>query len=164
MQSQQAPKTMKPMLSHRRTRFTAMVMLLVWLLTLGAGIANACLLHDDHATTGDARSPVAQESQAATSGIDSRVAPHGVAAAAVEQREGDELLESFSCQTQCLTVQTTVPKQQPLACADPGTDPVLVTSTGPVRQLAHPVPVLAGIAFAPRPETPVFIRFLRLTL
>ncbi len=141
-----------------------MVMLSVWLLTMGAGIANACLLHEIHATAGHARSPVAQHSPAVTTGIDARVAAHGVSAAAVEPGEGDQLLESISCQTQCMTVQTAVPKQQPLVCADLGADPVLATTNGPVRPLTPPVSDFAGIAFAPRPEPPVFIRFLRLAL
>ena len=37
---------MKSAFSHRHTRYTAVVMLFVWLMTLGIGIANACIVSD----------------------------------------------------------------------------------------------------------------------
>lgn len=38
--------------SRRASRFTARVMLAVWLMALGLGVANACLAQDDHARHG----------------------------------------------------------------------------------------------------------------
>jgi hypothetical protein len=39
---------MKTIFSYRNTRYTAIVMLVVWLMTLGVGIANACLVSEAH--------------------------------------------------------------------------------------------------------------------
>lgn len=37
---------MRPSIKHCRKRFIAVVMLIVWIFTLGAGLANACLLDE----------------------------------------------------------------------------------------------------------------------
>src|SRR5659263_668431 len=39
---------MKSFFGFRRTRYTAAVMLFVWLVSLGIGVANACLVQQDH--------------------------------------------------------------------------------------------------------------------
>lgn len=39
---------MKSFFSVQRTRYTAAVMLLVWMMSLGIGVANACLVQQDH--------------------------------------------------------------------------------------------------------------------
>ena len=39
---------MKPFFSAQRTRYTATVMLFVWLMSLGIGVANACLVQQDN--------------------------------------------------------------------------------------------------------------------
>jgi hypothetical protein len=39
---------MKPFFSVQRTRYTAAVMLFVWMMSLGIGVANACLVQQDH--------------------------------------------------------------------------------------------------------------------
>ncbi|OGB40200.1 MAG: hypothetical protein A2461_01895 [Burkholderiales bacterium RIFOXYC2_FULL_59_8] len=39
---------MKSLFSVQRTRYTAAVMLFVWLMSLGIGLANACLVKQDH--------------------------------------------------------------------------------------------------------------------
>ena len=155
---------MKHMLSHHRTRFTAVMMVFVWLLTLGAGFANACLLHQDHAAGGHTRGVVAHDPLATSAGADAHVVPHSVPAQASLHDDDCQLLAADSCRTLCATVQSAVPKQKPLPFADLGAEPVLVTTSGPFRVLSGPVSVSAGAALAPRPEPPVYIRFLRLTL
>ena len=45
-------RTMQSSFSRRATRFTASVMLCVWLIALGMGVANACLVNDGHARHG----------------------------------------------------------------------------------------------------------------
>ena len=153
---------MNRMSSRPRTRFTAAVMLFVWLLTLGAGIANACVLHEDHAQAGQAgiaAVPGARESGAG----DHRRDPAQVVAAAVAA-DGDQWVHSATCRALCVAGQTAMPKQKAAACADQQTDPVPVSVCGPVDVLAGPVLERMRLADAPRPEPPVFIRFLRLSL
>ena len=153
--------SMQALPNPRRTRFTAVVMLFVWLLTLATGVVNACQLHGDHAAGGGG---LAQGMLAAAAGIDARVAVRAVAAPAMQQDDHDQIAGAFACRALCATVQSAVPKQPPLVFADQASDPVLVTGSGPLRVLPSPVAAAPGHARVPRPEPPVFIRFLRLTL
>jgi len=141
-----------------------MVMLFAWLFTVGAGIANACLLHEHHAPAGQVRGLVAPDAQGAVTGVDVPMAAQSVSAVAPQQDDHDQLLEAVNCRAVCATVQTALPKQKPLFLADLGADPVWVAVSGPLRVLPGPVSASPGAALAPRPEPPVFIRFLRLTL
>ncbi len=154
---------MKPMLCHRRIRFTAAVMLFVWLLTLSVGIANACLLHADHARPGHIGGSGVRDWHEAGTGLDAQVVAQ-VLEAAAGGGEGTRLRESIACRTLCVAGQTALPKQKALAWADLHADPVLVATWGPASVLANPMPEAVGVALLPRPEPPVYIRFLRLTL
>ena len=154
------PKAMHALPIPRRTRFTAVVMLFVWLLTLAAGVVNACQLHEDHAAGGGG---LAHGTQAAAAAIDARIAVAAVAAPATQQ-DDDQVADAIACRALCATVQSAVPKQQPLVFADQASDPVLVMVNGPSRVLPGPVAVAPGTVHVPRPEPPVYIRFLRLTL
>ena len=69
-----------------------------------------------------------------------------------------------ACRALCVAGQTAVPKQKAPARADQHTDAVPVMVRGPVDVLADPRPGPMRLADASRPELPVFIRFLRLTL
>ena len=153
--------TMQALPNPRRTRFTAVVMLLVWLLTLATGVVNACQLHEDHEAGGGG---LAHGTLAAAAGIDARIAVPAVATPATQQADHDQIADTIACRALCATVQSAVPKQQPLVFADQASDLVLVTGSGPSRVLPGPVAVAPGTARVPRPEPPVFIRFLRLTL
>ena len=155
---------MNSMPSHARTRFTAAVMLFVWLLTLGAGIANACLLHEDHAQAGQAgiaAVPGARESGARD---DRHGSGQALAAAVVDTPDGDLWVHTITCRALCVAGQTAVPRQKAAACAEQHADAVPVAACGPVGVLADPIPRRMHFADAPRPEPPVFIRFLRLNL
>jgi len=149
---------MKSTLGQHRTRQTAAVMLFVWLLTLGVGIANACLLHEDHAQAGYERNPTGVMAHAGMDAVQS--------APATSAGAGDEaaLMDPIACRTQCMAAQMAVPAQMAVACGDRHDDPVLVATCGPARVLADPVAIVSGITPAPSPESPVYIRFLRLTL
>ena len=137
-------------------------MLFVWLLTVGAGIANACLLHEDHAPAGQAG--IAAVTGARESGArDDRHEPAQVVAAAVAA-VGDQLVHNATCRALCVAGQTAVPKQKAAAGADQHTDAMPVMVCGPVDVLADPGPRLVRLADAAPPELPVFIRFLRLNL
>ena len=155
---------MNSMSSRARTRFTAAVMLLVWLFTVGAGIANACLLHEDHAQagqTGTAAASGARESGARPGLLG---AEHAPAAVVMDAADGGQMVQTVACRALCVAGQTAVPKQKAAACADQQTDAIPVSTCGPVNVLAAPMPRLWRVAYAWRPELPVFIRFLRLTL
>ena len=155
-------QAMKPLLNLRRTRFTSLVMLFVWLLTLAAGVVNACQLHEDH-TTG--AGGLAHGTQAAARSMAEHTAVSAGTAPATQQDDAeDQMAESIACQALCATMQSAVPKQQPLAVVEPATEPVLVVDCGPVRVWPSPVSEAPITARLPRPEPPVFIRFLRLTL
>ncbi len=153
---------MNRMSSRPRTRFTAAVMLFVWLLTLGAGIANACLLHEDDAQAGQAG--IAAVPGARESGAGNHPLGSAQAVAAADTADGDQLVHSATCRALCVAGQTAVPKQKAPARADQHTDAVPVMVRGPVDVLADPRPGPMRLADASRPELPVFIRFLRLTL
>ncbi len=155
---------MNPMPSRHRTRFTAAVMLFMWLLTLGAGIANACLLHEDHAQAGHAGVAAVSGAREAGARVDLLGAERALAAAVMDTADRDQMVQTVACRALCVAGQTAVPKQKAAGCADPQTDAVLVVNCGPVSVPADPMPRLWRIADAPRPEPPVFIRFLRLTL
>jgi hypothetical protein len=153
---------MKPLRNPRQTRLTVVVMLFVWLLTLAAGVVNACQLHEDHATGAGG---LAHGTQAAARSMAEHTAVSVGTAPATQQDDAeDQMAESIACQALCATMQSAVPKQKPLAFADPASEPVLVTGSGPVRVWPSLVAAAPGHARVPRPESPVFIRFLRLTL
>lgn len=139
-------------------------MLFIWLLTLGAGIANACLLHEDHAEGSHVGVWTAYHTQGGDGGAGATVAVQAVVTVFVDADHGQQSLQSIACRTLCAAEQMAVPKQKIGLCADFHADAVLVVTCGPVSVPADPMPRLWRIADAPRPEPPVFIRFLRLTL
>ena len=155
---------MNSMSSRARTRFTVAVMLLVWLLTLGAGVANACLLHEDHAQAGQAGIAAVSGARESGARVDRLDAEHTLAVAVMGTADGDQWAHTITCRALCVAGQTAVPKQKAAGCADQHADAVLVATCGPVHALADPTPGRMRFAAAPRPEPPVFIRFLRLTL
>ena len=161
------PVAMKPMPSRRSTRFTAVVMLFVWLLTMGAGIANACQLHQDHVMGGRIGVGSAGDKRPAGVGADAPLAAQSAHAALATIRvagDGDQWAHTITCRALCVAGQTAPPKQKAAGCADQHADVVLVATCGPVNALADPTPGRMRFADAPRPEPPVFIRFLRLNL
>lgn len=143
---------MKPFFAYRTTRFTATVMLFVWLLALGTGIANACLVQENHARHGH----LGYQGTVVTA---MPAAAPGAMAVSHDVSPG-----KMACQNFCAAEQTGVVKQQDDA---PGhLDAALVLASmwwvapSPADR-AFTRPVLGDPAWA---EPPVFIRFLRLTL
>lgn len=155
---------MKALFSQRRTRFTAAVMLIVWLLALGVGTANACLVQENHIRHGHLTHQDARIESLERSGLDRPVVEHASARAQSDAGSHDIWPGKMACQSFCAGEQTGLAKQK----------------TG---GLAHSdfVPVLAAIAWlAPSPavgaslwpvaahpawsEPAVSIRFLRLTI
>ena len=130
---------MKPYFSHRRTRFTAAVMLFVWLLALGTGIANACQVQEDHARHGHLSHQ--------------------------EAGDHDTSPAKMACQDFCAAEQTGVVKQQTDAPAHLDVAPV-PASMWWVAPLSADRPFSLPALDDPPPlaQPPVFIRFLRLTI
>nr|WP_315493531.1 hypothetical protein [uncultured Rhodoferax sp.] len=135
---------MKTAFSYRHIRYTAIVMLFVWLMTLGVGIANACLVSDAHGQTGSTQH---------VQGI-----PH------TEANERSPDPDKAVCLTVCAAEQTAVIK---IKHFDNATDsqlapiawaPALTIVVIDLNDRAAPS------AVAIWREPPVSIRFLRLTI
>lgn len=144
---------MKSFFSHRTTRFTATVMLFVWLAALGTGIANACLAQDDHPRHGHLSPQGAVATAMLATTLDAMAIDPGKSSA------------KMACLNFCATGQTGVVKQQDDAPAHPD-DALALASLwwwmAPVpADRASRQPVLGDPAWS---EPPVFIRFLRLTI
>jgi len=149
-------------LRHQRMRITAIAMLFVWMLTLGAGIANACSLHDDHARNGhigygNADLPPSSDTESGAQHAAQAAVPLGTF-------DQDRSLDTIACQSFCSAIQTGMAKKRAGAVADLHTDAVLVSvqweAAPPADCICEPTS-LADLAW---PKLPVFIRFMRLTL
>ncbi|WP_137895350.1 hypothetical protein [Ramlibacter sp. 2FC] len=149
---------MKSFFSPRSTRRTAAVMLLVWLLALATGMANACLLpspstSDRHAAAG-LSAPVAP-GQAEGAPATEQTCEHDAAAAHAKA----------ACQSFCAAESLGLVNPQGAKTATAADLPLhLVRGEG--------LPVAPATRFTPRPspgvppggQPPVAIRFLRLTI
>ncbi|CAM8660103.1 hypothetical protein MCEMSEM22_02148 [Comamonadaceae bacterium] len=135
---------MKSAFSHRHTRYTAIVMLFVWLMTLGVGIANACLLSDAHGHAGSTQ--------------------HDQAISHLEAEKHRPDPDKAICLTVCAAEQTAAIKVKyfdnatdsqlaPIAWA-----PALTTAVIDLSDRSVPLAVVTWH------ELPVSIRFLRLTI
>lgn len=133
---------MKTLFSHRHTRYTAIVMLFVWLMTLGIGIANACWVSDTHGHAGSA-----QHVQTTS------------------HSEADEHAPGKAiCLKVCAAEQTIAIKVKPLdGVADVDLTPV-AWATALTIAVVDLNDRTAPLAVATWREPPVSIRFLRLTI
>ncbi len=148
-------------LSFRRTRCTAAVMLFVWLMSLGISVANACLVQQDRAgreLLGHSRSGM---TSSATTEHD--VALHNVARAHVQADENVLSPEKLTCLNFCLAEQDTLVKHQ--VDSDLGHDivPVLFL-TWPLLPAPDQSSQSEAFGSPAWSESPVFIRYLRLTI
>lgn len=127
-------------------------MLFVWLLALGTGIANACLVQADHARHGHLGHRDADVASMTVTGLDAMADDHGTSA------------DHLACQNFCAAGQTGVVKQPDDAPTHLDSALVLVSrwwvASLPIER-AFPMPALDDPS---RTEPSVFIRFLRLTI
>jgi len=135
---------MKPLFSRRNTRYTAIVMLFVWLATLGIGIANACLPGDAHGHPG----PV-QQLQATVHAEADEHAP-----------DPDEVI----CLNVCAAQQSAAIKVKPFDNAADSRLPLIAWAPALAIALVDPDDRPTPLAVQTWREPPVSIRFLRLTL
>ena len=138
--------------SQRKKRLAAAVALLIWLLALGTGIANACLVQDDHARHG-------HPSQHDVDGTSTSIP--GMQALADDR---DTSPAKVACQNFCRADQSGLIKQQAdmPADLDGAIFPASIWWAGTrSADRALQMPSLVDPAWS---EPPVFIRFLRLTI
>ena len=133
---------MKFFFNRKTTRYTAIVMLFVWLMTVGIGFANACLVSAEQAHHGSA------------------IQVQAVPPADVHAMDSDKL----ACLTVCAADQSAAVKMKSLeVTSDSQTIPVAwppVLTTVLVDRNDRSTPLM----LAPWCEPPVSIRFLRLTI
>jgi hypothetical protein len=135
---------MKPFLNVRRTRYAAIAMLFVWLMTLGIGVANACLTSAAHEHYGMAASAVAAHEAA---------------------EEHDKSSDGHLCLSFCAAAQSTLVKVKPQTVDLTGFDftpvPLCIATVvlAPDRN-----PWRSGRSEPIWLEPAISIRFLRLTI
>lgn len=149
-------------LRHKGMRITAIVMLFVWILTLGAGIANACSLHDDHARNGHLG--YGNSDLPPSSDTDSAAQHAAQVAVPLGTFDQDRFVDAIKCQSFCSAIQTGMAKKRAGAVADLHTDAVLVSLQWEVAPPADCACLPTTFADPALPTLPAFIRFLRLTL
>ena len=152
---------MKPFFSVQRTRYTAAMMLFVWLMSLGIGVANACLVQQDHG-------PREYFSQA-PSGTDLaelaelQAALDHFATNPVHSDEHALSPEKITCLHFCVAKQSTLITDLLDGLAHVDLVPILFLTGLPVPAADQPLSAQA-ITSPSWSEPPVSIRYLRLTI
>lgn len=155
---------MKSLFNRRRARHTAAVLLFVWLQALGAGIANACLVYEDHARHGHLSHRDVGFASMTVTGLDAVTGDHASTEVHPDTDKHDTSGGKMACQNCCAAEQTGMVKQQDDAPAHLDDALVLVSMwwVAPLSaDRAFPMPTLVDPRWT---EPPVFIRFLRLTI
>src|ERR1035437_9392286 len=152
---------MTSIFSVRRTRYTAAVMLFVWLMSLGIGVANACLIQQDHGSR--------EYGSHGHAGIDLGAIPEGhrahqpVAASSVHSDENRSAPEKVACLDFCADEQSTLVSGHVDGPVHPELAPIMFL-TGllvPVSDQTAPPQAFANPTWS---EPHVSIRYLRLTI
>jgi len=145
----------------RRTRYTAAVMLFVWLMSLGIGVANACLVQQDQA-----RDELLSHSRSAFRSdaiIERDLALDNFAKAHVQADENAKAPEKMACLNFCAAEQNTLVTHH--------ADGLVAQDLGPMLFLTWLL--LPALDQTSQPEAfgsptwsepPVSIRYLRLTI
>lgn len=140
---------MKSFFNFRRSRYTAVAMLIVWLMTLGIGVANACLLAQ------------VQDQGQGRQGLSVPVSLQDHRNADVHPMSPDTPV----CLSFCAAEQTTVAKVPHQLGDAAGFDFVPVLFLTGLRIPALTRMSQPQVLDSPtRSEPPLFIRFLRLTI
>ena len=153
---------MTPLLRHQGMRITAIVVLFVWLLTLGAGIANACLLHKEHAQVGHIS--YGRPALAPSVHVDSGARYAVQASAAVGAADEELFFRTTACKSFRVAVPMGVAESKACKVADLQADAVLVSALWETTQLADCGCGLTTLEDPVWLPLPAFIRFVRLTL
>lgn len=140
---------MKSFFSAQRTRYTAAVMLFVWLMSLGVSVANACLLQQDHG-------PREYFSQG-------QAVPAHVATNTLHSDEHTAPPEKITCLHFCAAEQSTLTTDHLDGLAHLDLVPILFLTGLPVPTSNRSLPAQAFTSPS-WSEPPAFIRYLRLTI
>ena len=140
------------------------MMLFVWLLALGAGIANACLVQEDHARHGHRSHRDSGFTSVIVTELDALTIDHASEEAHLGAGDHEISLVKLACQNFCTAERTGVVKQQTYEPANLDVALVLTSMwwvASPSADRASQLPALGDPAWS---EPPVSIRFLRLTI
>lgn len=152
---------MKSFFSARRTRCTAAVMLFVWLMSLGIGVANACLVQQNHGSRdyfGQGRSGTGLTALA-----ERQTVPDHVATKSVHSDESMSSPGKITCLNFCVAEQRTLITDHVDGLVHLDLVPILFLTGLPVPatdQTSTPE-AFASVSWS---EPPVSIRYLRLTI
>ena len=153
--------TMKYFFSSRRTRYTAAVMLFVWLMSLGIGVANACLVQHNPAEDeflGHTRSGFMSQAT-----IERELALDNFAKVHVQTDENDKSPEKVACLNFCAAEQDTLVKDHADVLVAQDIVPVLFL-TWLLMPALDQTPQPEAFGGPTWSEPPVSIRYLRLTI
>lgn len=152
---------MKSFFSVQRTRYTAAVMLFVWMISLGIGVANACLLQQDQGPRDYfSQGPAGNDLTAHVEGVVSR---DHFAANPVHSDEHTSSPEKITCLHFCEAEQSTLITGHLDGFAHLDLVPILFLTGLPVPTTGQALPAQAFTSPS-WSEPPVSIRFLRLTI
>lgn len=154
---------MKSFFNARRTRCTAAVMLFVWLMSLGIGVANACLVQQGHGS----RDYFSQGHSGTdlTALADHQAAPDHVAAKSVHSEESTSSPGKITCLHFCVAEQSILITDHLDGLVHLHLDlvPILFLTGLPVpaTDQTSTQEAFASVSWS---EPPVSIRYLRLTI
>lgn len=152
---------MRPFFNYRRTRYTTAVVLFVWLLALGMGIANACLVQVDHGRHEHSSSRHSVLTSVTVAEHD--VASDKLATAHDDADDHDMSPEKAACLNFCVAEQSALVKHHADGLVGLDIVPVLFLTwllVPAVDQASQPEAFGSPIWSEP----PVSIRYLRLTI
>lgn len=152
---------MKFFFNARRTRYCATVMLFVWLMSLGIGVANACLLQSDSGA--DDYFSRAHSTTVSAVRAGHALAPVHMTASFVHFDESAKSPEKITCLNFCVAEQRTLLKDHAdgLAHLDMLPVPLLTGLQVPATDQTPPPQAFAKPTCS---EPPVSIRYLRLNI
>ena len=157
---------MNTLFGYRKKRFAAAAMLFIWLLAVGTGIANACLVQEQHARHGHLDGRHAQAGPLPFSATGRHGVVHDLASATVSRADGQEDRAGviIACGNFCAAGQTGAIKHQVEKPAAPDITPVLLGACWRDPPSFDPICSPQRFRNSDWPDPPAFIRFLRLTL
>ena len=152
---------MKSFFDAQRIRHTAALTLFVWLMSLGIGVANACLVQQDHGPRGYVSQVRSGSALAALAELPA--APDHFATNSVHSDENTSSPETITCLDFCVAQQSTLVKDHLNGLPPSDLAPVLFLTGLPVAATdqTSPPDALEDPAWS---EPPVSIRYLRLTI
>ena len=151
---------MKTLFCSRLKRQTVFVMLFVWLMALGMGVANACLVQRD-LRGGEPASHSHSESRHAQPA--EHMTPVPLATSYVHNDDKDPSSLKLACLDFCEAQQSAAVTDHTDGLADPGLAPVPFL-TGLLAPADHQMSPQEAFGIPTWSEPPVSIRYLRLTI